>query len=172
MRRFESPNILRMFGICVQNEDGGSGCKSQKIWKLCRSLYGGVTNSSGLMQDPIPSSSSSWSTVRRETSERFWTRTLNSPGLEKHACVWMQHKDSTGSVLSYLLLLENQPSTFKYFQFTSYQFTILLQQLKSLSSLLGSFPVPTAQLFNCHCLYVSKGLASYCLANFFFFVYI
>ena len=22
MRRFESPNILRMFGICVQNEQG------------------------------------------------------------------------------------------------------------------------------------------------------
>lgn len=24
MKRFESPNILRMFGICVQDEDGES----------------------------------------------------------------------------------------------------------------------------------------------------
>lgn len=32
MKRFESPNILRMFGICVQNEDGE--CKPHSTAEL------------------------------------------------------------------------------------------------------------------------------------------
>lgn len=48
------------------------------------------------MQPHILSSWSSWSIVKKEVFEMFWTPNRNYYGPGKHRCVWMQHRDFTG----------------------------------------------------------------------------